>query len=326
MRPERAAQYVLATTRAKGKMYEFDVPLEHHIDLPESPDRLFSLAIGLLGDAAAEIADMSPDIQRDQVPPEVLLFSARYFDAYLQSRLGDFAHLEFPILASACYYLADNPGSSKVLANQAEAPEAALASGLALVVYKLLRSDHTELEGGAYRRVANDVIRSLSAFLNGQGAAEPVIADASRIRAEAYRSGDGRELLYADVTAAIIRKKIAAAATTILPPASGLPLETWRPFLSRPGFPRELWPSQRRICEAGVLSGGSALIQMPTSAGKTRATELILRSGFLAERFSLAVWSVPFAPYAMTFVEIWRTRSQETMLSSTRRLTVFKKT
>lgn len=36
------------------------------------------------------------------------------------------------------------------------------------------------------------------------------------------------------------------------------------------------------------------MIQMPTSAGKTRATELILRSGFLADRFSLAVMVCPF--------------------------------
>jgi Lhr-like helicase len=107
-------------------------------------------------------------------------------------------------------------------------------------------------------------------------------------------TGDGRELLYADISAAILRRKIAAAAATILPAASGLPLETWQPFLGRPGFPRELWPSQRRICGAGVLNGTSALIQMPTSAGKTRATELILRSGFLSDRFSLAIIVCPF--------------------------------
>ena len=34
MRPERAANRLLATTRAKAKMYEYDVPEEEHIELP----------------------------------------------------------------------------------------------------------------------------------------------------------------------------------------------------------------------------------------------------------------------------------------------------
>ena len=45
--------------------------------------------------------------------------------------------------------------------------------------------------------------------------------------------------------------------------------------ITRPAFPRELWPSQQRICAAGVLRGASAVIQMPTSAGKTRATDAV---------------------------------------------------
>jgi superfamily II DNA/RNA helicase len=114
------------------------------------------------------------------------------------------------------------------------------------------------------------------------------------IREEAYHTGDGRELLYADIATALVRKKIANAARTILPDASGLPLQTWFPALQRASFPRELWPSQQRICAAGVLQGTSAVIQMPTSAGKTRATELILRSSFLSSRASLAVIVCPF--------------------------------
>lgn len=275
-------------------MYEYDVPEEHHIDLTHPPEILFSLAVGLLGDAAAVIADMSPDATREVTPPDSLTFAGTYFDAYMQSRLENFAEAEFPILASACFYLADNPGSSKVLANQADEPESNLGSGLALLTYKLLRSDYSELPDCAYQGAANALLAELSAYLSGEGAFDGVIATAARIRMEAYDTGDGRELLYADISAAILRKKIAAAAATVLPSASGLGLDVWRPFLARTNFPRELWPSQRKICAAGVLSGTSALIQMPTSAGKTRATELILRSGFLANRVSLAVIVCPF--------------------------------
>jgi hypothetical protein len=275
-------------------MYEFEVPAEDHIALPQSPDILFSLAVGLLGDAAAAIADMSPDAERDSVSPDALAFSATYFDAYLESRLDTSVQVEFPILASTCYFLANNPGSSKVLANQAEAPPANCGSGLALLTYRLLRGDYSELPESPYQELSNRVLAALWAYLTGQAPSDSVIEAAAAIREESYQSGDGRELLYAGIAAAVIRKKIAAAATTILPDASGIPLETWRVFLSRPTFPRELWPSQQRICAAGVLRGECAVIQMPTSAGKTRATELILRSGFLADRFSLAVIVCPF--------------------------------
>ena len=47
MRPEASALRVLSTTRAKAKMFEFQVPLEDHIELPRNPDILFSLADGI---------------------------------------------------------------------------------------------------------------------------------------------------------------------------------------------------------------------------------------------------------------------------------------
>lgn len=294
MRPERAASRLLATTRSKAKMYEYEVPEEDHIELLPSPTKLFSLAVGLLGDAAAAIADTAAVSVREQALPATLTFAGTFFDAYLQSRLDDFAEGEFPILASASFYLGGNPGSSKVLVNQAAEPASSLGSGLALLTYKLLRADYGRLPDGPYQPVGTSLLSKLSTYFSGEGGVEAVFDDAAFIRKEAYESGDGRELLYADVIAAIIIKKIDAAAVTILPESSGVDLDTWRPYLRRDSFPRELWPSQQRICEAGVLLGKSALIQMPTSAGKTRATELVLRSGFLSNRFSLAVMVCPF--------------------------------
>ena len=294
MRPERAAKRLLATTRSKAKMYEYDVPEEHHIELTQSPNKLFSLAVGLLGDAAAAIAATTVVSVREEAQPATLTFAATYFDAYLQSQLDDFALGEFPILASASFYLGGNPGSSKVLVNQATSPEPSIGAGLALLTYRLLRGEFDGLPAGPYQQTGTLVLSNLSAYLSGEGDVDAVFDPAATIRQDAYESGDGRELLYADLIAAIISKKVDASAVTILPEASGVDIESWRPFLSRDGFPRELWPSQQRICEAGVLSGKSALIQMPTSAGKTRATQLILRSGFLANRFSLAVMVCPF--------------------------------
>jgi POLQ-like helicase len=185
MKPDRTARYILAITRSKAKMYEYDVPLEHHIQLTHPPDILFSLAVGLLGDAAAAVADMSTDARREETPPEAITFAGTYFDAYLQSRLENFAEGEFPILASACFYLADNPGSSKVLANQANEPPPHLGSGLALLAFKLLRGDYSEMRDCPYADAANAVLAQLSGYLDGTGASERVIDAAANIRVEA---------------------------------------------------------------------------------------------------------------------------------------------
>jgi POLQ-like helicase len=138
MRPDSVADYMLAMTRSKAKMYEYEVPEEAHIELTQSPNTLFSLAVGLLGDAAATLASTNATLAREPTAPASLSFAGTFFDAYLQSRLDNFAQGEFPILASTCFYLAGNPGSSKVLINQAVAPEGHLGSGLALLTYKLL--------------------------------------------------------------------------------------------------------------------------------------------------------------------------------------------
>ncbi|MDP1575798.1 MAG: DEAD/DEAH box helicase, partial [Cypionkella sp.] len=48
------------------------------------------------------------------------------------------------------------------------------------------------------------------------------------------------------------------------------------------------------MADAGVFAGRSVVIQMPTSAGKTRATEIIIRSAFLSGRAHLAVIVAPY--------------------------------
>ena len=80
MRPETAALRLLSVTRAKAKMYEYEVPPEEHIALPQRPEQLFSLAVGLLGDAAAAIAAGETAVAREETPAETLTFAATYFE------------------------------------------------------------------------------------------------------------------------------------------------------------------------------------------------------------------------------------------------------
>jgi len=79
-----------------------------------------------------------------------------------------------------------------------------------------------------------------------------------------------------------------------LPRFSGLSVDDWTPVIQKETFPKEFWPSQMMLGQAGTFLGVSGLIQMPTSAGKTRSIEMILRSAFMSGRTSFAIVVAPF--------------------------------
>ena len=317
MRPEAGALRVLSTTRAKAKMFEFQVPLEDHIELPRNPDILFSLAVGILGDAAAAIADQllaieagltedeeaehptdvwdAGDTSLRDSSQEAVTFAATYFDAYLGSRLNESITEEFSLLCAAAYYLADSPGSARVVIKNTPRPGPDFEGGLPHLVHAILMDDFAPLDAQyEYRDTAEPLKSALRAFFAAEGDGTALVALCQSLRERTYAEGSPRELLYADIAVALSQFKLSNASRSLLPPASGLDLERWQPAPLKPHFPKELWPAQKRICDAGLLGGRSAVIQMPTSAGKTRATELIVRSAFLSDRTSLAVIVAPF--------------------------------
>ena len=311
MKPEANALNILSTTRATAKMHEFRVAPEDFIALPRDPATLFSLAIGILGDVAAEIADEMRDGaevdaidplptpvgwgERDPTPLEGLRFASVFFDAFLNAQLDATITAELSLLCASSYYLAGNVGSAAVIVRHMEAPPLDLAGGLACLVYRMLRNTFEVIDGKhAHAAHTSDVLNALGSFLRFDHEAVAVEQACGALRDDFYEHGSPRELLYSDIAVAICAHKLRNAARTILPAASGLDTELWRPALAKPHFPIELWPAQQRIADAGLLSGRSAVIQMPTSAGKTRATELVIRAAFLSKRASLAVIVAPY--------------------------------
>ncbi len=298
MRPEKKSQLLLGVTRSKAKMLEYGVPEEHHIKITQDPAKLFTLSIGLLGDLAAAINREEPDPDSLSELKTNLLFSARFFDSYLQSKLNETLDPYLVLLGSASYYLCDLPGSASVLAKRIDGDCPDLdGDALEDLLLWLLQADlGTYFDGveGPFGEFI-DVISKwiLQFFKNGNG--EDNLLDlATKLRDAVYEFGTPRQLLFGDVIAAVLRKKLENSAWKALPSYSGLPRDKWLHALQKDSFIKELWPAQHLLGQADVLKGESAIVQMPTSAGKTKATELILRSAFLAERVSLAIIIAPF--------------------------------
>lgn len=299
MKPEHKSQTLLSVTRSKAKMIEYGVPEKYQeINLKIDPARLFTLSIGILGDLAA-------GSNRHDMPPEDLgelrrnlHFSAHFFDAYLQSRLNEELDPYLILLGSASYYLCDLPGSSKVLAKQIGEECSDLGGeGLEDLLLWLLKGEpltYSDGFSGPFSEYIDSISNGLLQFFKNGTGVENLFDLSNSLRKAVYEFGTPRQLLLGDVISAVIRRKHHNSTWHALPEYSGLAEDQWRPALQKKSFIKELWPAQHLLGQSGVLRGESAVVQMPTSAGKTKATELIIRSAFLADRTKLAIIVAPF--------------------------------
>ena len=298
MRPEQKSQLLLGVTRSKAKMFEYGIPEKHHIKITQDPARLFTLSIGVLGDLAAAINREGLDSDLLLEMRANLLFSARFFDSYIQSKLNEILDPYLVLIGSASYYLCDLPGSASVLANSIDRGCPDLdAGGLENLLLWLLKADlETHFDGteGPFGKSIDEISKWICQFFKKGYGEATLLGLATKLRNTAYQFGTPRQLLFGDVIAAVLRKKLENSAWQALPSYSGLSQDKWLLALQKDSFIKELWPAQHLMGKANVLKGKSAIVQMPTSAGKTKATELILRSAFLADRVSLAIIIAPF--------------------------------
>lgn len=300
MKLETNARIILDVTRAKAKQYEFGIEEEYHIDLPQDPKRMLVFTIGILGELAAlesRTDDERPDHKKSL--KEQLVLAGQYFESMSTARLTTGIDEYLRILSSASYYLADMPGSSLVLARTVpDTPEKLTESGLERLLVWLLKSDLSQNFKLTATGLFNTPIRSTAityrSFMNLEADFYDVEDELLNFRSSIYTSGTDREILLVDTITALIRRKISNSSLVCLPKYTGLELDRWQQTLASDRFMKEFWPGQRLVGDLGVLRGASAVMQMPTSAGKTKSAELIIRSAFISGRAKLAVVVAPF--------------------------------
>jgi superfamily II DNA/RNA helicase len=297
MKPETKSKKLLNITKAKAKMWEYDIPAEYHIAISESPEKLFPLSIALLGDVAAEINRDHENTDSFKALKENLSFAADFFNSFHETRLRETLSPQLRLLASAAFYLCDMPGNTMVLARSIQYKDLSTESeGLGALLLWVLQSDiTTQLESykGSFSKYIVDLPATMSAFYQNS---DPIkIKSLTReLREEVYKTGSDEQLLLGDLIAAVVSRKIKNASIRLLPLYTDIALTEWSPALQKTSFIREFWPAQRLLGETGLFRGMSAVVQMPTSAGKTKSIELVLRSSFLTKRTNLAIVVAPF--------------------------------
>jgi len=297
MKPSRGARYAAAVTLSQGKMHEYNVPVEHHIRLPEGLDleEQFPLAVGTIGDFAADTVRARLRLPTDVEPTsaEDVQFSGRVLQAFVDSRLNDALTPELLLLASAAFYMSGRPGDSVVLFKKLQGHALDKADNLANAIWWVLSGpwagesplDHSTLPGA---------ILDVLAWHFLDGSTDELDEQVRRLHSWAYANGSAHELLLADILGALAFLRVERSAWSLLPGYSRLNKELWASYLQRPDAVQEMWPSQQLLGAAGLYAGTSSVVQMPTSAGKTRATELVIRAAFLSKRTTLAVVVTPF--------------------------------
>ncbi|SHN63834.1 DEAD/DEAH box helicase [Desulfovibrio litoralis] len=299
MKPEIESQRLLGVARSKAKMLEYHVPEKDHIVMPQDPSELFILSIGLLGEQAARISRGEINPNEQELLKNNLIFSARFFDSYLQTKLNEDLDPYLTLLGASSYYLCDLPGSASVLAIRLsdDCPDLG-GEGLEDLLLWLLQANlSTYFEENCSENfgvLMNKISQAVLNFFEEGSDKELLLSLAIELRNRTYEIGSPRQLLLADIITAILNKKIKNSCWNALPEYSGLSLDKWSSAIKKDSFIKELWPAQHLLGQKEVLKGKSAVVQMPTSAGKTKAIELILRSAFLADRAHLAVIVAPF--------------------------------
>ncbi len=298
MKPRENSKNLLGVTRSKAKMYEYSVPEDHHIKITRDPSHLFPISFALLGDVAADLCRPNADQETLKNNITELAFSALFFDSYTQTYLNDELDEYLSLLAAAAYYLCDLPGSTTAILNRMpEISNDNYSGELERFLFWLLKSDFEvgfEFGDTICKKEFSQLKDLIRDYFTGKTSWQNVLNFVPTIRSKIYDIGSPRDLLLTDISLAVLLLKIRNSTRTLLPQYTDLDISTWNTILSQSSFIKELWPSQRLLGKKNVFKGASAVIQMPTSAGKSKSIELIIRSAFLSGRTKTCVVVAPF--------------------------------
>lgn len=294
---ENSSKYYLKKVRAKAKMYEYGVPENLHIVVENQANDLILLSIGVVGDIANEIWNMEQaPIILSKKKQEELYFASRFFDSYFQSKMSVDMNPYYILMGAVTYYFCNMNGSSKVMISIM--PDLCdfefSASGLENVIMWLL-DDSQEFEfdsiDAKYRCYITQLVEYYNSFFECKKTNKTNFDD---FRNYVYVIGNDREILFADIILAILKKKIYNSCINLMPLYSGLDKNNWIDTFLNNMQMKEMWSSQIILGKEGIFKGKSGVIQMPTSSGKTTSISLAIQAAFLSNRTSIAIVVAPF--------------------------------
>ncbi len=287
------SSYMLKYQKAKAKLVEYDVPQKDYPKFPLNSNELSYPIIYILSRYAESVIENNT-VDREEFSPHLVVVS-QYFDAAVGAKDRTVYDIDFLMSGAAAYFLSDDFGSAKVLCSEfmgrmyqeTNAPQKIMGSlfGYLLLDRDFHISDNTPVGGKVSRSL-------LAYYATGEGMQE-IQSLLSEYRKEIYEHDNPMEIYYVDILCAVITVALSRSSWSLLPRYSELDQSLWSDYLKSPQALKMLWPAQQLIGEKGILSGQSAIVQLPTGVGKTKSIELIIRSSFASNRATTAIIVAP---------------------------------
>ena len=296
---EKNAQYYLKRTRAFAKEIEFDIPEELRAPKDVNIDELFPIAIACIADLSADIVRGKNSDEQIKTHKKNLYFASKFYDSYMCFEKSDMSvgQSYFSLIGAIAYYLSDQIGSSMVLIRSIDIKNLDLSPlKLDILIYHLLKNSSHIYNSKELNPHDNEFIAEFIRQYNDL-MSKGVAIDwrfIYRFRKSVYDTSNFRDIFLIDALLAVFILKISHSIFEMLPQQSNISLDELVKIVNGGHFIRELWPSQRYMCELGLFKGKSGVIQMPTGAGKTKAVSIAIYSAFCSDRVKLSVVVAPF--------------------------------
>ena len=296
---EKNAKYFLKRARAYAKETEFNIPDELRSPRDVHIEELFPIAIACIADLSADIVRGRESEEQIKAHKKELYFASKFYDSYLYlNNFNIFSDQNyFNLIGSMAYYLCDQIGSSMVLIKNIRIDSLDLSNHkLDILLCHLLNNDPYIEDSQALNPENNEYIsefiRQYNELMTHGIAFDRTFINA--FRQSIYNTNDYRDIFLVDALLAIFILKINHSIFEMLPKGSNISLDMLVGIVNSGHFVRELWPSQRYMCEMGLFKGKSGVVQMPTSAGKTKAMSMAIFSAFCSETVNLSIVIAPF--------------------------------
>ena len=294
---EKNAKYLLKRTRAYAKEIEFNIPNELRSPKNVPIDELFPVAIACIADLSADIVRGEETDEQIRLHKQELYFASKFYDSYLNVSKTPSDQNYFNLIGAIAYYLCDQIGSSMVLIKNINIESLNLShQKLDILLYYLLNNvtyieDSPELNPENNEFISEFVHQYNELITQGTTLNWKFI---NQFRKSVYDTNNFRDIFLVDSLLAIFILKIKHSIFEMLPKGSHIPLEILVDIVNKGHFVRELWPSQRYMCEMGLFKGMSGVVQMPTGAGKTKAMSMAIFSAFCTGTVNLSIVIAPF--------------------------------
>lgn len=294
---EKSSKYLLKKTRAKSKMFEYDVPVDEHISVESNAIELLLIAIGVIGNTSNELWDVKDaPLNVSEASKKELEFSSVFFDALFQSKIEQNNRNYYILLGAIAYYFCDRIGSSIVLASELDNTIDFDSASIDRVILAILSDEITDFKPDSLNKKYKDELSEIIVAYNSYFSSNIEIGFSkfNSFKNRLHSEGSPRELLLGDVLLAIFKKKIVNSALNLMPQFSNFDKDVWAERLIHQTKMKELWTAQLRFGEVGIFNGKSGVVQMPTSSGKTTSVALTIQSAFLSNRAETAIIIAPF--------------------------------